>query len=116
MPDLDAWRTITITTAAVGQTLFTLLYLMMPWWRSFLGRALFFKAVTFMVLVDMAMLSQVWEFGNRDAVFVWLYAFLALGIWAQTLAFVIVRLKGREPFVRGDRRQSPASVMTEGLD
>ena len=38
---LEGWRILTISMAAVGQTLFVLLYMTFPWYKTFLGRALF---------------------------------------------------------------------------
>ena len=54
MMDLEWWRTATIATAAVGQSLLVLLYATFPWYRTFLGRALFIKALTFVLLIDVA--------------------------------------------------------------
>lgn len=103
--DLDFWRTVTIVAAAAGQTTFVLFYLTFPWWKHFLGRALFGKAVTLMVLVDFAALSRLFEFNGIDVVFVCLYGLLAAGIWVQTLAFM--RAKA------GAERTSPDRAVTE---
>ena len=102
MSDINFWRTVTISTAAVGQTLFIGLYVTFPWWRSFLGRALFGKAVVLLVLVDFAALSRLFGFGGVDRIFVVLYGLLALGIWVQFFAFLRVRLQHRENAVSGN--------------
>lgn len=101
---LDFWRTLTLGSVAVGQTAFTLLYFTYPWWKSFLGRALFFKAVALAVLVDAYMLFRVLPFNNADRVFVTLYAFLAFGVWFQFFAFLKVKLQHRDSRVSGNAR------------
>jgi len=99
---IEFWRTAGITFAAVGQTLFTVLYFTFPWWSNFLGRALFFKAFAFMTLVDVAVAGRVWDWPYEDAIFVSLYWLLGLGIWYQFLAFLRVRLDGRQDAVSGN--------------
>lgn len=88
MMDLDWWRTATIATAAVGQTLFVLLYATFPWYRTFLGRALFIKALTFVLLIDVAVAGRVWDWKYEEAWIVVLYGLTAFGIWAQLIAFI----------------------------
>lgn len=96
MPDLDTWRTINLGIAALGQTAFVLLYLTFPWYKTFLGRALFFKAVTLGVLVDFVWIARYYKFGYFDILFVWMYGVLAVAIWFQFLAFLRVKREGRE--------------------
>lgn len=96
---IDFWRTAGIAMAAIGQTAFVLLYLTFPWWEKFLGRALFFKAVTFALLVDIAVLGRVLDWDFEDVTFVVLYWITALGIWAQFVAFLRVRLQHRQDAV-----------------
>lgn len=93
---VEFWRTAGIIFAATGQTLFTLLYFTFPWWKEFLGRALFFKAVAFCTLVDVAVAGRIWDWPYEDAIFVGLYWFLGLGIWFQFIAFLRVRLGDRQ--------------------
>lgn len=102
MGTIEFWRTTNIVIAAAGQTLFALLYATFPWWRNFLGRALFFKAVAFMLLVDIAVMGRIWDWPHEDATFVVLYGVLGVGIWVQLIAFLRVRLEGREDAVSGD--------------
>ena len=93
--DLDTWRTVAITIAAVGQTAFVVLYLTFPWWKRFLGRVLFGKAVSLLIIVDTIALSRYFDFGTSDALFAALYSILALGIWAQFGAFVWVKMHSK---------------------
>lgn len=95
-PDLELWRTVMLYAVAIGQTLFVALYLTFPWYRSFLGRALFFKGLMLALLVDTGLFAR--EYPRLlawDAVFVILYGLLALGVWFQFLAFLKVRAEGQ---------------------
>jgi len=107
---IEFWRTAGILFAAVGQTLFALLYVTFPWWKNFLGRALFFKAVVFMVLVDVAVAGRIWDWPHEDAIFVGLYWVLGLGIWVQVAAFARVKWQRREDTVSGNERRVSARV------
>lgn len=99
---LDFWRTAGIVAAGLGQTLFVLLYLTFPWWRNFLGRALFGKAVAFALLVDVAVAGRIWDWPGENTYFVVLYWVLTIGIWWQLIAFLRVRLAGNHDRVSGN--------------
>lgn len=90
--DMNFWRTVTIITAAIGQTLFVALYLTWPWWKEFLGRALFTKAVSLGALLDVAVIGRLTDWPKEDFTFVTLYGLVALGIWIQLIAFLRVRM------------------------
>lgn len=91
MYDLEWWKGVVVVTAAVGQTLFALLYMTFPWYRTFLGRALFIKAVTFAVMIDVAVAGMIWDWEHEYEMLVVLYALTTFGIWAQLTAFTIQR-------------------------
>lgn len=80
-----------VLIAAIGQTLFVLFYATMPWWRSFLGRSLFFKAVVLAVLLDSVIWAWVTDHEWTGDVLAILYVVLAIGIWSQAIAFWTVR-------------------------
>lgn len=101
-PGILFWRTAGIVFAAVGQTAFVLLYITFPWWRTFLGKSLFFKAFAFALLVDVAVAGRVWDWPNEDVYFVVLYWLLGLGIWAQFIAFLRVKLADGQDQVSGN--------------
>lgn len=92
---IDYWRTVALSAAALGQTLFVVLYLTFPWYRSFLGRALFFKAAVFCLLLDMIVAARLMHWTNADKVFVVLYGVLAAGVWAQFFAFLRIKTRGK---------------------
>lgn len=93
---LDFWRTVMLGSVALGQTLFVVLYMTYPFWKSFLGRALFFKAIALAILVDMYMYFRLFPFENADVVFVGLYGLLAFGVWFQFFAFLRIRVLHRQ--------------------
>ena len=76
---------------AVGQTAFAMLYVTFPWWRSLLGRALFSKALSLMVLLDFYIIARLLDLRDVDWVYTVLYFALSLTIWGQFLAFVMVK-------------------------
>lgn len=83
---------LAILLSAPGQVIFFTWYaLAAPWWRSWLGRALFTHGLSLALvlsLVDLAFLLG-W------AVPLWLitvtYGLVFLGIWAQLAAFAVIR-------------------------
>lgn len=93
---LETARTAGLVAMAVGQTAFMLLYLFWPWWTTFLGRALFFKAAAFAILLDVALTGRLLGWQYKDEVFVTLYWILAIAIWAQFFAFLRVKVEHRE--------------------
>lgn len=98
MRDFEFWRTVALAGAAVGQLLFTLLYLTWPWWRRFLGRALFFKATAFTVVLWVALVSRLVDLPEEDLLFTAMYILLGFGVWAQVFAFAHVRADVKRRF------------------
>lgn len=92
--DLDTLRTVTLATAALGQTVFVLLFVNIPWWKTFLGRAIFSNALMLTVVMDFFIIGRVLDFSRNDAVYLTLYFFLSLGVWAQVVAFLRVMVSG----------------------
>lgn len=82
--------------AAIGQTLFCLVYTLLPWWRSEVGRALYFKAITLGILTDTVAL-EVFFFGEfPEIVTLMLYGAVAVAIWIQLIVLIRVRLKAKQ--------------------
>lgn len=92
--DLETWYAIVVVVSAVGQTLFVLLYATFPWYQTFLGRALFIKALTLMLMLDVVFSRVVWDVPRSDTFVVVLFGLTAFGIWAQFIAFAIHRFGG----------------------
>lgn len=93
MGSMDLWRTIMLGVAALGQCFFILLYMTFPWWRSYLGRALFSRALMLTVLMTFAWLGRVYNFGRDDLAFIVLYTLLAAGIWFEFSAFATIIIR-----------------------
>lgn len=76
--------------AAVCQTLFVALYLSRPWWRLFVGRALFTKSLALAVLFDIAIARHYFPAaGWLDALFEWTFLAVVVGITLQLAALVV---------------------------
>lgn len=95
--DPNVWRTTALILAAVGQTLFVLFYMCWPWWNDFLGRALFFKAVAMMLLIDFGLAARIYDIPGEDWLFTGMYILFTLGVWVQFAAFTRVFLRGGTP-------------------
>lgn len=109
--NIDLWRTAAITAAAVGQTLFVILYMAFPWWKNFLGRVLFGKALSLLVITDVVALSRWFEFWRNDYLFTALYLILALGVWAELIAFWQVQRKSKAAVrEHGERRETRRGI------
>lgn len=82
------WIKVAYHVSAIGQTAFVLFYLTLPWWRTYLGRALFFKSAVLMILLDLGVASLQWGWLANEQFFLFMYWLLALSIWGQFAAFV----------------------------
>lgn len=81
-------RTIIVSLAALGQTLFVFRYLALPWWETFLGRALFTKGVAFMILLSAGAAGRVWDWPGEERFIIAFYGLATIGIWFQLIAFI----------------------------
>lgn len=86
--DLDRLRAVIVTIAAIGQSIFVLLYVAFPWWKSFLGRSLFFQAAALAVALDLNALARWYGWDRESFPFAVISASMAVGVWAQTVAFI----------------------------
>ena len=93
---LAFWRTTALFVVAVGQTLFVALYMTFPWYKTFLGRALFYKAIMLGILTDLFLVARYFDFAGLDALFIAVYLLLGVGVWWQFFAFLRVRRAGRQ--------------------
>jgi hypothetical protein len=119
MTDLDFWwrtNTIIAAIAAIGQTVFILLYLFFPWYKSFLGRALFYKAIVLGLLLNVVAVGIAFNWPFEDESIIVLMGLVSTGIWAQNAAFIKVRAQGRQHDL-GDERpmsnETPAQLTVE---
>lgn len=100
--DLEQVRVYLLGAAAALQTAFVLLYLTFPWYSTFLGRALFGKALVLAVILDAFIIARLFGMSNVDLLFTVLYGGLVLGIGAQLVAFFKVKTEGRADEVSGN--------------
>ena len=68
------WVTICLVFAAISATMFPIMYMFSPWYKSHLGRALMFKAIAFAMAVDFTLLFYIWT--PPLAVAFWISAFV----------------------------------------
>lgn len=99
------WYTAIAIAASVGQTLFVLLYMTFPWYNTFLGKALFIKALTLALLLNMALAGAIWDWGSEDVWIVSLYGIASFGIWAQLVAFSVQRFGNKDQDSTEEKRE-----------
>lgn len=104
MSILEWFKTIAII-ASTGQTLFVLLYLTFPWYQTFLGRALFIKALTLSLLLNVSLAGVLWDWPHEEIWVISLYGLTAFGIWAQFTAFAIQRFGLKDQTSTLDKRE-----------
>lgn len=92
---LEVARIAAILTAAVFQTGFVAIYMTRPWWRHFVGRALFTKSAALMLLIDTAVLNIATDYRGEEVVEVALYWFVAAAIIFQFGALLAQIYMGR---------------------
>lgn len=85
---LDTFKLL-VHIAAVGQVVFVVMWATLPWWRSWVGKALMVKSFGFMVVL----LTQVWFYHNVPSsvtvtvqIAIAVFGLVTIGIWAQVFA------------------------------
>lgn len=89
MTDIDTlfgWLKLVTWLAAIGTTLFPLLYLFSPWYTSTTGRVLMFQGIVFAAAVDLTLLGY-YDLPHNFTLRMWT-AIVVLGLIAvATFAF-----------------------------
>jgi len=95
---IHLWRDLPVALAAIPQTMFVLLYALPAlgagqWWRDYIGRALFLKALTLGLLIDVATLGMVGRLlRHRPVVWGWpsesIGAATTVGYWLVAAAII----------------------------
>lgn len=83
---LHDWSLRLLYAAAIGQTLFVVLWATRPWYRLWIGRALMVKSATLMIYLDWAVLVVNGWSANRALMAVVLFGLITVGIWTQLAA------------------------------
>jgi hypothetical protein len=101
----DLIALLLVLAAAPAITAFALWYgLTAPWYRSAAGRALFVSSTGLAMLIDISLLYK-WlgdDYWLRDAVRLFVYAWIAAGAWLKLGALAHERRKARRA-----RREPP---------
>lgn len=85
-------------TAAVGQTLFIGLWVSLPWWTHWIGRALMVKSLALMTYLDLALVFHyVTAFPALGLLGVILFSFVVIGIWTQLSTLTWEKYRSRGP-------------------
>lgn len=86
---LTHWSYLILHVSAVGQTLFVLIWVTLPFYRSWIGRALFVKSVSLAIYLDFAEVVYWWgPLPDQLLLGVLLFGLIAVGIWSQVVAIV----------------------------
>lgn len=88
---------VLIFAAAVPATVVPVAYgLLLPWWRSWLGRAFMTEATALALVLDLSLAFRYWPGHDtiKGDVALAVYALIAAGCWMMLLAFCWV-LTGR---------------------
>ena len=90
LPDLETLGAIMawlLHAGAIGQTTFVVLWLCLPWWREWIGRALMVKSLALMIFLDSALVHHhLTDYPAKPYVVAGLFALVVLGIWTQVAA------------------------------
>ncbi|MCZ4498859.1 MAG: hypothetical protein JWQ74_1412 [Marmoricola sp.] len=95
----DDIRFALVAIATLPATGFTIVYgLGSPWYKSLLGRALFTHALGMALLIDISVLYKFFgdDYAGRDVVSITVYAVIIVGTWAQFIALLRERARGRD--------------------
>lgn len=93
---METWRYVVVVGAAIGQFLFIVLYMTAPWWRTYVGVALFMKSLSLGILVVTLAVTIIRHDRLPEKVTLILYALVAISIWYQFFALVRRRFIDRK--------------------
>jgi len=94
---VDTIAAVLVLLAAPPATLFPLLYVWLPWWRSAVGRALMVSSTGLALLIDVS-LARMWlgeDYPLRDAVRLTVYTLITVGVYFKLAALLITQWKHR---------------------
>ena len=119
LPDLsavEAYLTALLHVCAIAQTAFVILWLILPWWKEWIGRALMVKSAALMLFLDFSLLVhyvgvQWW----RPYVSAALFTLVTVGIVSQVIALpyeMVSASRGRRQ-VTGTESDTPPAADNE---
>lgn len=80
----DSWQRgafVAIVVATVAQTIFVLVYGTRPWWRHFVGRALFIKSASLCVVLWLTVINTFLRYPGQEQV-------SSLALWLVAVAII----------------------------
>lgn len=78
---------VLVHVSAVAQTVFVVLWLTLPWWREWVGRALMVKSVALALFLDFSLINHyAGEYAWRPYLTAGLFALVTAGIVSQVIA------------------------------
>jgi hypothetical protein len=91
------WTRRLVYAAAVGQTLFVVLWATLPFYRTWVGRALMIKSLSLMIYLDwaVAVINGWVPESHRQNIAVVLFGLITVGIWSQLVAILVEMMRGR---------------------
>lgn len=82
-----------IIVSAVAQTMFIFLYGTSPWWRHYIGQAMFIKSVSMTLLLDAEVIALLYpEYPHRAEVTAVVHVLIAAAVIWQLFAFLKQKL------------------------
>ena len=75
------WVHVCLIVAAFFATLFPLLYLISPWYKSVTGRLIMLQAISFAIVIDLTAVFQYWHPNNILFLF-----------WVDTICFTLIAI------------------------
>lgn len=100
LPSLDALQVIVeagVWVGAIAQTIFLAMWLTLPWWREWVGRALMVKSLALGVYLDSVLIHEylVPDYAAEPYVRTLLFLLIVLGICSQVVALGYEMVKAR---------------------
>jgi hypothetical protein len=96
---------VVLVISALATTLFPVLYAKAPWYRSALGRAVMFRAVALALVLDLAVVFELWVEPRSRLVLLWINIAVLAVIGASSAAMSVVLMRIRR---YGDKRSHDA--------
>lgn len=93
-PALDTVRTWIAMSSAAGAILTAGLLAWVGFWRSFLGKMLFFAVASQAITFTLISFARMTGRGRDDLLFAIVYTILSAGIWGMFIAFLRVKHRG----------------------
>lgn len=90
-PTLELIDAALVHLMAVGQTIFIIIWALLPWWKEWIGRALMIKSVALWLLMTVGLIvfwieQAVGMRGWMEPTMLVTHVFVLIGVWSQVAA------------------------------